>query len=162
MSNTNHVINLQLGSVDLSKDDRELLSTMLQALTYITVKLDNIEAALPTVGTPFDAVRAPVVVEPEQVETDTTQEEKPQAVEAAPVAEAVEPEAPKYTKDDIQAMVRKLAAPTSTEPEKAEREKAKREKAKAIVQSYAPKVSDIPEDKYAEVMEKLTALDAEG
>lgn len=152
MSNTNHVINLQLGSVELSKDDRDLLSTMLQALTYITVKLDNIEAALPTSGTPFEAVSAPVVVEPEQVETDTAQEEKPQAVEAAPVAEAVEPEAPKYTKDDIQAMVRKLAAPTST----------KRTEARAIVMEYAPNVSGIPEDKYAEVMEKLTALDAEG
>lgn len=60
-----------------------------------------------------------------------------------------EPELPKYTKDDIQAKVRKLAAPGSS----------KRLEAKAIVQEYAAKVSDIPEDKYTEVMMKLIALE---
>lgn len=152
MSNTNHVINLQLGALELHKDDREMLGTMLGALVHITAQLDEIKAAMQTSGTPFDAASAPVVVEPQQVEKDTAKEEKPQPVEAAPVAEAVEPEAPEYTKDDIQAMVRKLAAPTST----------KRTAAKAIVMEYAPNVSGIPEDKYAEVMAKLTALDAEG
>lgn len=67
-----------------------------------------------------------------------------------PAAEpAAEPELPKYTKDDIQAKVRKLAAPGSS----------KRLEAKAIVQEYAAKVSDIPEDKYTEVMMKLIALE---
>lgn len=60
-----------------------------------------------------------------------------------------EPELPKYTKDDIQAKVRKLAAPGSS----------KRLEVKAIVQEYAAKVSDIPEDKYTEVMMKLIALE---
>lgn len=63
-----------------------------------------------------------------------------------------EPEAPKYTKDDVLAMVQKLAAPNNP----------KREKAKAIVKGYAAKVSAIPEAKYGEVMDKLTALDKEG
>lgn len=86
---------------------------------------------------------APVVQEhPEEVVA---------TVDAPAAAEPVE-ELPKYTKDDISALVRKLAAPTS----------AKREQAKAIVKSYGAKVSDIPEDKYAEVMDKLTALDGEG
>ncbi len=62
---------------------------------------------------------------------------------------AAEPEQPKYTKADILAKVQKLAQPNSP----------KRAEAKAIVQSYAAKVSDIPEDKYAEVMDKLTALE---
>lgn len=67
---------------------------------------------------------------------------------------AAEPEPPKYTKADILALVQKLAAPTS--PEK------KRTGAKAIVKSYGAKVSDIPEDKYAEAMAKLIELDKEG
>lgn len=65
-----------------------------------------------------------------------------------------EPEAPKYTKADVLALVQKLAAPTSPE--------AKRTGAKAIVKEYGAKVSDIPEAKYGEVMDKLTKLDKEG
>lgn len=75
------------------------------------------------------------------------------ANEGAPAADP-EPEAPKYTKDDVLALVQKLAAPTSPE--------AKRTGAKAIVKEYGAKVSDIPEAKYGEVMDKLTALDKEG
>ena len=55
----------------------------------------------------------------------------------------------KITKDDIMAKVQALAAPNNP----------KREQAKAIVKSYGAKVSDIPEDKYAEVMDKLVELE---
>lgn len=68
-----------------------------------------------------------------------------------PVAEP-EPEAPKWTKDALTKKVQALAAPGT----------GKREKVRAIVKSYAEKVGDIPEDKYAEVMDKLTALEQEG
>ncbi len=61
---------------------------------------------------------------------------------------AAEPEQPEYTKDDVLAKVQSLAGPNNP----------KREEAKAIVKSYGAKVSDIPADKYAEVMEKLTEL----
>lgn len=61
----------------------------------------------------------------------------------------VEPELPQYTKDDVLAKVQKLAAPNNP----------KREQAKAIVKSYGAKVSDIPADKYAEVMSKLNELE---
>lgn len=67
-------------------------------------------------------------------------------------AEKPEPEAPEYTKADVLALVQKLAAPNNPA----------REKAKAIVKSYGAKVSDIPEAKYGEVMDKLTALSKEG
>lgn len=86
-------------------------------------------------------------------ETGHPAEEVAAVVEPEPAA-APEPEAPKYTKADVQALVQKLAAPTSPEH--------KRTGAKAIVKSYGAKVSDIPEEKYAEVMDKLTALDKEG
>lgn len=62
---------------------------------------------------------------------------------------AVEPELPRYSKPDVLAKVQKLAAPNSPH----------REQAKAIVKSYGAKVSDIPEDKYDEVMAKLAELE---
>lgn len=81
--------------------------------------------------------------------------EPPEIVDESSEPEpAAEPEQPKYTKPDVLALVQKLAAPTSPEH--------KRTGAKAIVKAYGAKVSDIPEDKYAEVMDKLTALDKEG
>ena len=65
---------------------------------------------------------------------------------------AAEPEPVKWTKDDLTKKVQALAAPGT----------GKREKVRAIVKSYAEKVGDIPADKYAEVMDKLTALEKEG
>ena len=55
----------------------------------------------------------------------------------------------KVTKADIMAKVQALAAPNNP----------KREEAKAIVKSYGAKVSDIPEDKYDEVMDRLVELE---
>jgi hypothetical protein len=71
--------------------------------------------------------------------------------EPEPAAEPVADPEPVYkvTKDDIMAKVQPLAAPNNP----------KREQAKAIVKSYGAKVSDIPEDKYAEVMDKLVELE---
>ena len=66
-------------------------------------------------------------------------------------AEAIEPEKPKATKADVQAMVQKLATPTS----------GKRDEVKRIVNEYAPRVSGIPEDKLDEVMQRLAALGGE-
>lgn len=62
-------------------------------------------------------------------------------------------EGAKYTKQDVQTLVQKLAAPSSPEH--------KRSGARAIVKSYGTNVSAIPEDKYPEVMAKLAALDKE-
>ena len=62
---------------------------------------------------------------------------------------AAEPEQPKYTHDDVLALVQKMAQPGSS----------KRLQAKAIVQTYATKVSDIPEDKLTEAMTKLLELE---
>ena len=61
------------------------------------------------------------------------------------------PEGAKYTKQDVQAMVQKLAAPSSP----------KRAEVRALVKSYASRVSEIPESKYPELMAKLAALDKE-
>lgn len=84
----------------------------------------------------------------------TTEPAAPKTTEApAPAADpapAEQTEQTEYTKDDVLALVQKLAAPTSPH----------REQAKAIVKSYGKNVSAIPADKYGEVMEKLNKLTA--
>lgn len=94
------------------------------------------------------AAAAAEIQEPEHEEAEHPAGEVAPHGEPEP-AEQPEPEAPKYTKQDVLALVQKLAAPNNPA----------REKAKAIVKSYGAKVSDIPEDKYGEVMDKLTALE---
>ena len=72
--------------------------------------------------------------------------------EAEPVKEEPKPaetEKPTVTLADVQALVQKLATPTS----------GKRDAVKSIVNAYAKRVSDIPTDKLAEVMTKLTELE---
>lgn len=80
----------------------------------------------------------------------------PNAMTALPEAEPVkeepkpaEPEKPTVSLADVQALVQKLATPTS----------GKRDAVKSIVNAYAKRVSDIPTDKLAEVMTKLTELE---
>lgn len=75
-------------------------------------------------------------------------EEPPFDVEEKP-AEAEAPKAEPVTMDQVQAVVRQLIKPGSPH----------RDEAKKIVQEYAPKVSAIPEEKLAEVFERLSELD---
>ena len=82
--------------------------------------------------------------------------DKPAEVEPEPVTEpettpepVVEPEQPTYTAADIQAKVQHLASPAC----------GKRNEVKQLVREYAERVSLIPEDKYNEVMQRLTELE---
>lgn len=88
--------------------------------------------ALQTPKTEFKKPNIPPVTEPEPT---------PEPVE--------EPEQPTYTAADIQAKVQKLASPAC----------GKRNEVKALVREYAERVSLIPEDKYNEVMQRLTELE---
>lgn len=80
---------------------------------------------------------------------ELTEEEKKEVFFKTPDPEPEQSEPPKYTAAEIQAKVQKLAAPAT----------GKRDAVKQIVNAYASRVSEIPEDKYPEVMEKLTALE---
>lgn len=89
---------------------------------------------------------------PEQVVEHPVDEVSPHAA-PDPVAtvsekEKVETESVNYTKADVQALVMKLAAPGT----------GKKDAVKAIVNEYAKKISDIPEEKLNEVMAKLNQL----
>jgi hypothetical protein len=80
-----------------------------------------------------------------------TQPEEEKPTEAEDVA--VEPAKPTVTLAQIQQKVVQLAAGFNGSKKAAVRE---------IVNAYAKKVSDLPEDKWTEVWDKLTALESEG
>ena len=82
-------------------------------------------------------------LEPLGLETETPKETQPEP------EKPTEPknEAPAVTVDDIRSKVLALTAA------------GKKEELKAIVKEYAPKVSEIPADKLAEVLDKLNALE---
>lgn len=127
-------------------------------------KLDKILAALEGIGhhNCKSCVETAVAMTKDLAGAAPAEEPKPEPEAVEHPADAVSPhgqpepvsesEPPKYSKDDVLPLVQKLAAPNNP----------KREKAKAIVKAYAAKVSEIPEDKLAEVMEQLIALDKEG
>lgn len=73
------------------------------------------------------------------------------------VDEGAEPELPTYTRDDVQALVQTLAGPKTT----ANPYGGKRTETRAVVKKYADKVSDIPADKFGEVMAELLKLKEE-
>lgn len=123
-------------TIELCADDRARIDRLTEALLANTIKAMEAPAL----------AEAPAPAEPVQLELVT--EEKP-VEDAAPWEGPEEPELPKYTADDVRAKVQKLASPAM----------GKRDAVKKIVEEYAPSVRLIPEDKYPEVMAKLTALE---
>lgn len=120
-------------------------------------RLDELIAFAGLIASEMKSNSAPVIEPSKPLKVVTPAEEHPvDAVSphgepepvAAPAADP-EPELPKYSKDDILAKVQSLAGPNNP----------KREKAKAIVKRYGTKISDIPEDKYGEVMTELLELE---
>ena len=104
-----------------------------------TVSIEKAAAAL------ANSAAAPQTVEPERPE------ETPPFEVDTPTPEPEQPERA-YTHAEVQAVVVRLASPKG----------GKRAEVRAIVTAYAKSVSQIPEDKLGEVMEKLTALEQEG
>lgn len=147
-------------TVELGPESQAKLDKILAALEGLRPNCHSCtETALRVMGENMKASREVEPAGEPVVTTNTVGAAVPETVH--PVDEvsphgapepAEQPEAPKYTKADIQSLVQKLAAPSSP----------KREQAKAIIKSYGAKVSDVPEDKYPEVMDKLTKLAGEG
>lgn len=116
-------------TIELCAEDRARLDAILEALTN---------------GAPKVEAKA----EPEHPVEDPFPETKDPAVEPAPVVEAPKkPEAPKVKMEDVQQKVVALSAA------------GKKAEVRAIVTAYAERVSAVPEDKLAEVLEKLNALE---
>lgn len=132
-------------TVDLSKEDRQRLDEVIAFLGLIVgQKYSTPESALaafdkgiiqmPVNEHPVDEVSPHVVPEPDPDQLSF--------FDQAPTKQV------NYSKEDVQALVLKLAAPST----------GKKDAVKAIVNEYAKKVSDIPEDKLNEVMAKLNQL----
>lgn len=125
-------------TIELCAEDRKRIDELIAFAGLIASEMKSNPApiAAPAEEHPVDAV-APHG-EPEPAATVSE-------VENVEPAEKVY----KVTKADIMAKVQALAAPNNP----------KREQAKAIIKSYGAKVSDIPEELYAEVMDKLVELE---
>ncbi len=143
-------------TIELCTEDRarlDKLTAALEALQPPTVTLDNdafIRKALNEVLTPTEAAQDRAgEAEAETPATTQAEEEKPTAEEITPKAETVEPT---VTLEQIQQKVVQLAAGSGG---------AKKAAVREIINAYAKKVSDLPEDKWAEVWDKLTALEKE-
>lgn len=122
-------------TIELCQEDRQRLDVISDTLELIRLALTNgtIPAAAPTVA----------AFQPEPDAEPAPEEKAPTAAQEAEEAE----EKAVVTLADIQKKVVGL----STAGKKAE--------VKAIVQEYAPKVSAIPEDKFAKVYARLVALE---
>lgn len=144
-------------TIELCAEDRARLDAILAALSarpncercantvakYVAAEVGQtaehpVVDPFPAPDTAEKSNDAPTEAEPETV--NTPEPEKP--------AEAEEqPEAPAVTHADIQRKVVTLSAA------------GKKDQVREIVTKYAKKVSDLPEDKLAEVWAKLTALE---
>ena len=118
-------------------------------------RLDRLAAALENARTPI--IVDETIAEPEDYTLETAPE-MPQKADEADVAQTTQPETetpkeavnlavPAVTVEDLRLKYMSLA----TTPN--------RDKARMLIKLYAEKISDIAEDKRAEVLEKLTALE---
>lgn len=110
-------------------------------------RLDRILAALENIGTPFSAPVAEVE-KPTQKAPKAEPQVNTQPEPEAPKAE--EKPTPTVTKDEIRMKVVALV------------NAKKKDQVMAIIKAHAASVTDLPEDKLDEVMQKLTELEAQG
>ena len=130
---------------ELCAEDRARLDKLVEALAGIPTSIN-------LVGTPFPAT----------VEKDETEDH-------GDFVEVKEPEAPEadlapYIKDAEPALVEALAEPQHTKAELQQKvvslvSAGKKAEVKEVIQKYAPKVSEVPEDKVDEVWNLLSKLE---
>lgn len=145
---------MNLITIELCAEDRERIDRLTAALEAQAPKPCQVEFGPDSVTVKPAITAAPEMFEkaPEPVETTEPTTTAPEAVKEpkAPEIKATKPTkdpAPQVSKADVQKKVVDLAS------------KGKKDQVKGIVTQYATKVSDIPEDKLAEVLDKLNALE---
>lgn len=140
-------------TIELCAEDRTRLDKILEALTsrncqdcansvakYVAAEVSHAAEEHPVVDPfPAPAPEPEAPTTPEPVEAPTTPEpvEEPEAEEAAPTV----------SQSDVQKLVVELSAA------------GKKDQVREIVTKYAARVSAIPEDKLAEVWNKLNELE---
>lgn len=148
-------------TIELCAEDRARLDRLAEALerkacekcvsTTLEVCGKSQPAEAPeSASTPTEATETPLnEEEAEVVQTADPVAETPAEGEPTHSAEEVKPT---LTKDQLQQKITQLAAAKNG---------ALKAKVRGIVKAYAEKVSDLPEDKFAEIWDKLLALEAE-
>jgi hypothetical protein len=157
-------------TIELCTEDRARLDRTYAALTrlvdLVTLQTNNTElddlrdklAAAIKQNDPAQAQKnAPETAQPETPADIQPQQEAAAAAEPTHPAEADlpwsdAPAAPAVTREQIQQKVVQLSVAANG---------AKKAKVREVVNLYAKNVSGIPEDKFAEVWDKLTALEKE-
>lgn len=142
-------------TIELCAEDRARLDRLATALEARTTSADPIQEQLAAViasastptECPTEATEAPKADAAPIIQTE---EEAPTEAEETTPAETPEPA---VTLEQIQQKVVQLAAGFGG---------SKKAKVREIINAYAKKVTDLPEDKWAEVWKKLTALEREG
>lgn len=132
-------------TIELCTEDRARLDAILDALQKASPRCDNcvklVNDLCAAKGSTPAPAEAPAVQEPTntQPEPEKPTEPEPENDSPAPV--------PEVTVGDIRSKYMSLA----TTP--------KKEEARMLIKLYADKITDIPEDKIAEVLQKLAALE---
>ena len=138
----------------------------IELCTEDRARIDRLTAALealqpPTVGMDLNAITKPGTYRVEQAAPTQSPAEPAGAAEAETPA-TPQPEAEATTTADPDPVAEAKPAPTTQELQQtviALVNKGKKADVSAIVKSYAATVSGIPEDKRAECMERLNALE---
>lgn len=150
-------------TIELTEDDRARLDRLTAALERVAAAYEAVSTGTEPIDTPVATAQATA----EQAPTTQTDAEPPSVTDTpseapAPENNTPEPEKPaesrtepptatQYTMADVRSRVTALLA--NPESKKAVRN---------IVTEYAPKVSEIPPEKYPEVIAKLDLLAMEG
>lgn len=140
-------------TIELCAEDRARLDRLTEALEATAQNQPRTLYALDLGTAPEEGIE----IEPQELETvePTNTQPEPETPTAAEIEndtppEQDEPAEPAVTLEQIQQKVVQLAAGNGGEKKQAVRE---------IINAYAKKVSDLPEDKWGEVWKKLTALE---
>lgn len=131
-------------TIELCAEDRARLDKILEALTAQPIK--EAIAVVEVQPQVFEQTPADTPTPEEPTPDHTPDTKKSQASEAPAQAGA-----PQITKEQMQQKVVQLVASCAD----------MKAKVREIVHAYAPKVSDLPVDKYGEIWGKLTALEKE-
>lgn len=126
------------------------MNSIIITLPTVEAKLDRIIELLEQVTTHDCSKCTESVVKFVASELGQTEQAEPQKEEIpgqVNLFETPAPEKPEVKLADVQKKVVDLSTA------------GKKDAVKAVIQAYAPRVSAIPEDKLAEVLEKLTALE---
>lgn len=140
-------------TIELCAEDRARLDRLAEALEKSTHNCEAcVKSALEWKESQQDPIQQAVAATLAKVNTPTEEPTEAPTTEAAQIDIPAAEEKPTITQDQLQQKVMQLAAANNG---------ALKAKVREIVNTYAQKVSDVPEDKRTEVWDKLTALEKE-